>query len=157
MKSRYRFTFLILALIAFGAIFLKEDLVPVDNPAFDKADIAWMLTASGLVLLMTPGLSFFYGGMVSKKNIISTMLQSFISLGVVTLLYVIVGFSLCFGDSYYGIIGNPFQYFFFRNVGLNINESLAPTIPILLFAIFQLKFAIITPALITGSFSRKLK
>ena len=157
MKSRYRFTFLILALIAFGAIFLKEDLVPVDNPAFDKADIAWMLTASGLVLLMTPGLSFFYGGMVSKKNIISTMLQSFISLGVVTLLYVIVGFSLCFGDSYYGIIGNPFQYFFFRNVGLNINESLAPTIPILLFAIFQLKFAIITPALITGSFAERVK
>jgi Amt family ammonium transporter len=157
MKSRYRFTFLILALIAFGAIFLKEDLVPIDNPAFDKADIAWMLTASGLVLLMTPGLSFFYGGMVSKKNIISTMLQSFISLGVVTLLYVIVGFSLCFGDSYYGIIGNPFQYFFFRNVGLNINESLAPTIPILLFAIFQLKFAIITPALITGSFAERVK
>jgi Amt family ammonium transporter len=157
MKSRYRFTFLILALIAFGAIFLKEDLVPVDTPAFDKADIAWMLTASGLVLLMTPGLSFFYGGMVSKKNIISTMLQSFISLGVVTLLYVIVGFSLCFGDSYYGIIGNPFQYFFFRNVGLNINESLAPTIPILLFAIFQLKFAIITPALITGSFAERVK
>jgi Amt family ammonium transporter len=157
MKSRYRFTFLILALIAVGAIFLKEDLVPVDNPAFDKADIAWMLTASGLVLLMTPGLSFFYGGMVSKKNIISTMLQSFISLGVVTLLYVIVGFSLCFGDSYYGIIGNPFQYFFFRNVGLNINESLAPTIPILLFAIFQLKFAIITPALITGSFAERVK
>jgi Amt family ammonium transporter len=157
MKSRYRFTFLILALIAVGAIFLKEDLVPLDTPAFDKADIAWMLTASGLVLLMTPGLSFFYGGMVSKKNIISTMLQSFISLGVVTLLYVIVGFSLCFGDSYYGIIGNPFQYFFFRNVGLNINESLAPTIPILLFAIFQLKFAIITPALITGSFAERVK
>jgi len=157
MKSRYRFTFLILALIAVGAIFLKEDLAPLDTPAFDKADIAWMLTASGLVLLMTPGLSFFYGGMVSKKNIISTMLQSFISLGVVTLLYVIVGFSLCFGDSYYGIIGNPFQYFFFRNVGLNINESLAPTIPILLFAIFQLKFAIITPALITGSFAERVK
>ncbi len=157
MKSRYRFTFLILAIIAFGAIFLKEELVSVDNAAFDKADIAWMLTASGLVLLMTPGLSFFYGGMVSKKNIISTMLQSFISLGVVTLLYVIVGFSLCFGDSFHGIIGNPFQYFFFRNVGLNINETLAPTIPILLFAIFQLKFAIITPALITGSFAERVK
>ena len=106
---------------------------------------------------MTPGLSFFYGGMVSKKNIISTMLQSFVALGVITILYVFVGFSLSFGDSWHGIIGNPFTYFMFRNVGAAPNAALAPTIPLLLFAVFQLKFAIITPALITGSFAERVR
>jgi Amt family ammonium transporter len=106
---------------------------------------------------MTPGLSFFYGGMVSKKNIISTMLQSFIALGVITLLYVCFGFSLCFGESFYGLIGNPFTYFMFSGVTLKVHPILSPTIPFLLFAIFQLKFAIITPALITGSFAERVK
>lgn len=73
----------------------------------DNADTAWMLTASALVLIMTPGLAFFYGGMVSKKNVISTMLQSFISMAVITVLWVMIGFSLAFGDSIGGIIGNP--------------------------------------------------
>src|SRR5664280_180712 len=71
-------------------------------------DTAWMLTSTALVLLMTPGLAFFYGGMVSKKNIISTMLQSFISMAVVSVVWVVVGFSLSFGDSIGGFIGNPF-------------------------------------------------
>lgn len=94
---------------------------------------------------------------MSKKNIISTMLQSFIALGVITLLFVIVGFSLCFGDSFHGLIGNPFQYAFFKNVGFAIEPKFATTIPLILFAIFQLKFAIITPALITGSFAERVK
>jgi Amt family ammonium transporter len=85
------------------------------------------------------------------------MLQSFIALGVITLLYFVVGFSLCFGDSYYGLIGNPFQFLFFKNIGFNIIEKFSPTIPVLLFAIFQFKFAIITPALITGSFAERVK
>ena len=111
-----------------------------------------MIVASALVLLMTPGLAFFYGGMVSKKNVISTMLQSFISLGVISLVWVFFGFSLSFGDSLgkLGLIGNPFQYLFFNNIGDKDSN-----IPYLLFAIFQLKFAIITPAIITGSFCRK--
>ena len=78
----------------------------------DPANIAWMLTASGLVLLMTPGLSFFYGGMVGRKNIISTMLQSFVALGVVSVLWFLVGFSLAFGDSWGGIIGDPRTFFY---------------------------------------------
>jgi len=123
----------------------------------DSGDTAWMLVASAFVLLMTPGLSFFYGGMVSKKNIISTMLQSFIALGVISVLWVIVGFSLSFGDSIGGIIGNPMTYFNFRNVGLEPNADFAATIPFLLFALFQLKFAIITPALITGSFAERVR
>jgi Amt family ammonium transporter len=157
MRIRFVISFTLLALLAIICVFIKADFVIDETAKYDKADIAWMLTASGLVLLMTPGLSFFYGGMVSKKNIISTMLQSFIALGVITLLYFVVGFSLCFGDSYYGLIGNPFQFLFFKNIGFNIIEKFSPTIPVLLFAIFQLKFAIITPALITGSFAERVK
>ncbi|HWB65116.1 MAG TPA: ammonium transporter [Chitinophagales bacterium] len=156
MKSRYVFPFIGLAVICCLGIFYNPSVATSDTGA-SAADIAWMLTAAALVLLMTPGLSFFYGGMVSKKNIISTMLQSFIALGVITILWVVVGFSLAFGDSFHGLIGNPLTYFMFRNVGANVNPTLAPTIPILLFALFQLKFAIITPALITGSFAERVK
>lgn len=120
-------------------------------------DVAWMLTAAGLVLLMTPGLSFFYGGMVARKNVISTMLQSFIAMGVVSVLWVAVGFSLAFGDSVGGLFGSPWTYPMFRGVGLGTHPALAPTIPLALFALFQLKFAIITPALITGSFAERVR
>jgi Amt family ammonium transporter len=120
-------------------------------------DVAWMLTAAGLVLLMTPGLSFFYGGMVQKKNVISTMLQSFMAMVVVTIVWIVVGFSLAFGDSIHGLIGNPATYFMFRNVGTSTHPALAPTIPLVLFALFHLKFAIITPALITGSFAERVR
>ncbi|MBT9585866.1 ammonium transporter [bacterium] len=116
-----------------------------------------MLTATALVLLMTPGLSFFYGGMVSRRNVLSTMLQSFVAMGVVSLLWIVVGFSLCFGDSLQGLIGNPLTYFMFRGVGGSTHPDLSPTIPLVLFALFQLKFAIITPALITGSFAERVR
>jgi Amt family ammonium transporter len=106
---------------------------------------------------MTPGLSFFYGGMINKKNVISTMLQSFIALGVISVLWVVVGFSLAFGESIGGIIGNPSTYFAFKNVGSNPNPAFSSTIPFLLFALFQLKFAVITPALITGSFAGRVR
>jgi Amt family ammonium transporter len=158
MKTRYLLSFIVLSVICCLGLFYQPAELPLNlEGKVNPADIAWMLTAAGLVLLMTPGLSFFYGGMVSKKNIISTMLQSFIALGVITVLYVFVGFSLCFGDSFHGLIGNPFQFFMFRNVGLNSHPLLSPSIPLLLFAIFQLKFAIITPALITGSFAERVK
>ncbi|AEV33480.1 ammonium transporter [Owenweeksia hongkongensis] len=123
----------------------------------DKADTAWMLVSSAFVLLMTPGLSFFYGGMINKKNVISTMLQSFVALGVISVLWVIIGFSLAFGESLGGIIGNPLTYLNFKNVGIEPNPDFAPTIPFLLYALFQLKFAIITPALITGSFAGRIR
>jgi len=123
----------------------------------DKSDTAWLLVATAMVLFMTPGLSFFYGGMVSVKNVISTMLQSFIALGIISLLWFVVGFSLAFGDSIGGFIGNPATFFAFRNVGLGVHPALSPTVPLMLFAFFQLKFAIITPALITGSFAERVK
>jgi len=123
----------------------------------DKADTAWMLTAVALVLLMTPGLAFFYGGMVSKKNVISTMLQSFISMAVITMLWVVIGFSLAFGDSMGGFIGNPATFIFMKGITAGDPWPLAPTIPLMLFAFYQLKFAIITPALITGAFAERIK
>ena len=135
---------------------------PIATEAFDgvmTGNIAWMLVASSLVLLMTPGLAFFYGGMVSGRNIISTMLQSFIALGVVSLLWYVVGFSLAFGDDLggMGIVGNPMTFFMFNNVGTVPHPSLGGGLPLVLFAAFQLKFAIITPALITGSFAERVR
>lgn len=123
----------------------------------NAADTAWMLSATGLVLIMTPGLAFFYGGMVNKKNVLSTMLQSYISMAVITILWVVVGFSLAFGDSIGGFIGNPGTFFMMRGVVDGAPWKLAPTIPLLLFAFYQLKFAIITPALITGAFAERIK
>ncbi|MCO6359529.1 ammonium transporter [Roseivirga pacifica] len=127
------------------------------DPNLDGGDTAWMLAATGLVLLMTPGLSFFYGGMVSKKSVISTMLQSFICMGIITLVWVVCGFSLAFGDSIGGFIGDPTTFAFFKGVGAATQSELAPTIPFVLFALFQMKFAIITPALITGSFAERVR
>jgi ammonium transporter, Amt family len=127
------------------------------DPNIDTGDTAWMLTATALVLLMTPGLGFFYGGMIHARHILSTILQSFIAMGIVSVLWVIVGFSLSFGDSIGGIIGNPATYFMFKGVHGQTDPNLAPTIPLALFAMFQLKFAIITPALITGSFAGRVR
>jgi Amt family ammonium transporter len=128
-----------------------------NNLPIDSGDTAWMIVASAFVLLMTPGLAFFYGGMVNVKNIISTMLQSFVALGVISVVWVFVGFSLAFGDSFYGIIGNPSTYMNFENVTLSPNPEFGSSIPFLLFALFQLKFAIITPALISGSFAERIR
>lgn len=121
------------------------------------ADTAWMLTATGLVLLMTPGLAFFYGGMVNKKNVLSTMLQAFIAMAVIVVIWIVFGFSLAFGESIGGIIGSPATFFLMKDVVDGIPWPLAPTIPFVLFAFFQLKFAIITPALITGAFAERIK
>lgn len=157
-RRRFLLVIIIFGLIcSAGLIFPNPVETAVNDPAINYADVAWLLTASGLVLLMTPGLSFFYGGMVSKKNIISTMLQSFIALGTITVVFITVGFGLCFGTSWHGLIGNPLDFLFFKNVTLSTNKALAPTIPLMLFAVFQMKFAIITPALITGSFAERVK
>ncbi|MCL4551147.1 MAG: ammonium transporter [Bacteroidetes bacterium] len=155
---KYKFVpFSVLFIIAIVGAVLNYNSSHIVGGPINSGDTAWMLTATGLVLLMTPGLSYFYGGMVGRKNIISTMLQSFISMGVISIVWVVVGFSLAFGDSIGGIIGNPFTYFMFRGVDGNTHPLLAPTFPLILFALFQLKFAIITPALITGSFAERIR
>ena len=154
----------ILPFLLLSAVLILSLVIPSVNrnnvpasPAINGADTAWMLTATALVMLMTPGLAFFYGGMVNKKNVISTMLQSFISMAVITVLWVIVGFSFAFGDSIGGIIGNPATFFMMRGTLNSKPWELAPTIPLMLFAFYQLKFAIITPALITGAFAERIK
>lgn len=150
--------FALLVLVSIWGAFLPIDAkVFVADEKIVPADMAWMLTATGLVLLMTPGLAFFYGGMVASKSLISTMLQSFIAMGVISIIWVVFGFSLAFGESIGGLIGNPMTYFMFQNVGAKTDANLSPTIPLLLFAMFQLKFAIITPALITGSFAERVR
>jgi len=151
-----KINFIVLAMIVIICLVTAEHYEELTS-AIDSGDTAWMIVASAFVLLMTPGLSFFYGGMISKKHIISTMLQSFVALGVISVLWVFVGFSLCFGESIGGIIGNPFTYFNFHGVGSEPNPDFAETIPFMLFALFQLKFAIITPALITGSMAGRIR
>jgi ammonium transporter, Amt family len=149
--------FLLVAAVSLAGAFFRTAPPSVTGGAINSGDVAWMLTATGLVLLMTPGLSFFYGGMVRTKNVVSTMLQSFVAMGVISILWIVVGFSLAFGDSIHGLIGNPLTYFMFTRVGASTHPDLAPTIPLILFALFQLKFAIITPALITGSFAERVR
>ena len=169
IEKRWIFSFGLTAILAIVALFWPdaepntENFLPAESIV--TSDVAWLLTSSCLVLLMTPGLSFFYGGMVGKKNVISTMLQSFICLGLVSLIWVVVGFSLAFGDpigieidgTYYGLVGNPFTWSFFDHVGTLPHAEMASTVPFILFAIFQMKFAIITPAIITGSFAERVR
>jgi Amt family ammonium transporter len=162
MKRPTPLPFAILLVLALVALFPRSPASggPAATPAVSPivvGDVAWMLTASALVLLMTPGLSFFYGGMVGFKNVVSTILQSVVCLGVVSLVWVAVGFSLAFGDDRWGLIGHPFTYFLFDGVGEAAHPRLSPTVPLLIFALFQLKFAIITPALITGSFAERVR
>jgi Amt family ammonium transporter len=147
---------LLAAASVLAAVLPHTPPVTVGGPV-NSGDVAWMLTATGLVLLMTPGLSFFYGGMVRPKNVISTMLQSFMAMGLISVLWLIVGFSLAFGEDIGGIIGDPRTFFMFNRVGGPTHPALAPTIPLVVFALFQLKFAIITPALITGSFAERVR
>ncbi len=124
--------------------------------AQSAGDNAWMLVSAALVLLMTgPGLALFYGGLVRKKNILGTMMQSFAMMGLVTVLWALVGYSLAFGHGSSFIGG--FEHVFLRGVGLAPNTDYAPTIPEQTYMIYQLMFAIITPALITGAIAERMK
>jgi Amt family ammonium transporter len=124
--------------------------------AQSAGDNAWMLVSAALVLLMTgPGLALFYGGLVRKKNILGTMMQSFAMMGLVTIIWAVVGYSLAFGHGNAFIGG--FEHVFLRGVGLTPNTDYAPTIPEQTYMIYQLMFAIITPALITGAFAERMK
>lgn len=171
IENRWIASFALITIVSIVALFWPEAEQTTEIMSkfgsmedISGADTAWVLTSACLVLLMTPGLSFFYGGMVGKKNVISTMLQSVICLGVVSLIWVVAGFSLAFGDSlvgfeidgeYYSLLGNPFSYPFFDHVSALPLEG--ASIPFLLFAIFQMKFAIITPAIVTGSFAERVR
>ena len=122
----------------------------------DSGDTAWMLMATALVMIMLPGLALFYGGLVRRKNVLSTIMHSFFGLAIVSVVWVLVGFSLAFGPDVngMGLIGN-LDFVGFFNVGLEPSTVYATTIPFVLFAAFQLMFAAITPALITGAFAER--
>jgi len=121
----------------------------------NAGDTAWMLAATAMVFFMMPGLAFFYGGLVDERNVLSTMAQSFVAIGIISVLWIVIGYSLVFGPDHAGIIGG-FQFFMLRGVG-NTPTAFAPTIPPLLFMAFQMKFAVITPALIAGAFIGRMR
>ncbi len=152
--------FLILAVVAVAAIFIPS-LANFDDGKYSGADVAWIIVATALVFLMTPGLAFFYGGMVHRKNVISTMIKSVVAAGIVSVLWVVVGYSLCFGPTIGGFIGNPMTHLFFKGVASGapiLPGSTSPlTIPLLLFALFQLMFAVITPGLVVGAVAERIK
>ncbi|MCG9791675.1 ammonium transporter [Flavobacterium algicola] len=172
IERRWIISFTIISLVCIAGVFwpLASETNKILNQfgTLDQivpADVAWMLTSCCLVLIMTPGLSFFYGGMVGKNNVISTMLQSFICMGVVTLIWVVVGFSLAFGepmgvqigDGFYSFIGDPTSFAFMDYVNVLPHKEIASTVPFMLFALFQMKFAVIAPAIITGSFAERVR
>jgi Amt family ammonium transporter len=156
MKKFIPFGVLIIVVIL-ALVFPSVETVTVKDSQINSGDTAWLLVSTALVLIMTPGLAFFYGGMVSKKNVLSTMMQSFVCMGVITIIWVIFGFSLAFGDDIGGLVGNPKTFFMMKGMLGNATWKLAPTIPLVLFAMFQLKFAVITPALITGAFAERIR
>src|SRR6476469_3337536 len=149
--------FFVLVAVAVGAIFIPSLPNFDDAGKYSAADIAWLLVATALVFLMTPGLAFFYGGMVHRKNVISTMIKSVVAAGVVTVLWIVVEYGLCFGKSIGGFIGNPASNLFFEGVNSGAPWSLGPTIPLTLFALFQLMFAIITPGLVVGAVAERIR
>jgi Amt family ammonium transporter len=122
----------------------------------NPADTVFVLMSAALVMLMTPGLALFYGGMVRQKNVLGTIMQSFIILGIITLEWVLWGYSNAFGPDHAGIIGG-FQWFGLKGVGMSPSPDYGSTIPHVAFMIFQCMFAIITPALITGAFAERMK
>ncbi|HEU5166741.1 MAG TPA: ammonium transporter [Chitinophagaceae bacterium] len=152
--------FVLLLAVALGAMFVKPlaDFIPGEkDPQYSNADIAWVLVSTALVFLMTPGLAFFYGGMVNRKNVISTMIKSVVAAGIVGILWIVCGFSLAFGDTIGGFIGNPTTFAFFHNVKGHAAWPLANTIPLTLFSLFQLMFAIITPGLVVGALAERIR
>lgn len=155
---RDRLPFLVLLLIALASIFVPTSPIFEDSQdSYVGADIAWILISTALVFLMTPGLAFFYGGMVHRKNVISTMIKSTVAAGVVSVIWITFGYSLSFGESINGFIGNPMTHFFFKDVINGAPWSLAPTIPKTLFSMFQMMFAIITPGLVVGALAERVR
>lgn len=159
-KAKQILPFVLLVAVAIVAMFIKPaaDYVPgAADPQYNSSDIAWVLVSTALVFLMTPGLAFFYGGMVNRKNVISTMIKSVVAAGIVGVLWVVCGFSLAFGESINGLIGSPSTYAFYNGVKSGAAWPLANTIPLSLFSLFQLMFAIITPGLVVGAVAERIR
>ena len=154
--------FCMLVLLPFAAIAQDVSPAAVVTPAgtalakIDSGDTAWVLVSTALVMLMTPGLAMFYGGMVRRKNVLGTIMHSFIAIALVSVQWILFGYSLAFGPDVNGFIGN-LSWAGLGNVGLTPNADYAPTVPHLAFMIYQMMFAVITPALISGAFAERIK
>jgi Amt family ammonium transporter len=148
------FLLLLMSLFMSGAAFAQTSAP--SPPKVDSGDTAWLLISAALVMLMTPGLALFYGGMVRSKNVLGTIMQSFIALGVITIQWAFFGYSLAFGPDIGHVIGS-LKWAGLRGVGLDPFPDYAATVPHQAFMIFQMMFAVITPALITGAFAERLK
>jgi Amt family ammonium transporter len=150
MKLRSKRSLLILAFFFTGL----TGLFAADGTAIDTGATAWMLTSTTLVLLMVPGLAMFYGGLVRSKNVLGTIMHSFVAMGIISVLWVAFGYSMCFGKNVFGgWFGWNRDYFFLKGIDTNIMDA---GIPEYVFSMFQGKFAIITPALIAGAFAERV-
>ena len=152
MKKTLSLLILVGMFMMAGAAFAEEAAAPAPVAHIDSGDTAWMLVSTALVMLMTPGLALFYGGLVRRKNVLSIIMQSFIALGVISIQWVLVGYSLAFGPDVGGVVGD-LSMSGLKGVGLEPNG----TIPAQLFMMFQMMFAVITPALISGAFAERMK
>jgi len=158
---------ILVAYLVIPAMVIAEEVAPAPAaeqaaaaepalPKIDTGDTAWVLISTALVMLMTPGLALFYGGMVRKKNVLGTIMQSFIIVAIISVQWVLWGYTLAFGPDKGGIIGG-LEWLGLNGVGLEPNPDYAATIPHQAFMIFQMMFAVITPALITGAFAERMK
>ncbi len=128
----------------------------IKSSKIDTGDTAWILVSTALVMLMTPGLALFYGGMVRGKNVLGTIMQNFFAIALVSVQWILIGYSLAFGPDVHGIIGS-LDWVGLKGVGVYLNPDYAPTIPHIAFMMYQAMFAVITPALITGAFAERMK
>jgi ammonium transporter, Amt family len=164
--GRMRKFFGILLILAFlcvpGIVFAEAqsfqtgEAAVTPAPRIDAGDTAWVLVSTALVMLMTPGLALFYGGMVRRKNVLGTMMQNYIAIAVISVQWILIGYSLSFGPDIFGVIGN-LDWAGLKGVGIEPNPDYAPTVPHIAFMAFQAMFAVITPALITGAFAERMK
>lgn len=157
IRARWSMLFGMTVLVAGHLLMATDTYAQLPGPRIDTGDTAWVLMSSALVLAMiVPGLALFYGGLVRSKNVLGTIMHSFVILCVVSLVWIVVGYSLAFGPDKGGLIGG-LEWFALRGVGADPHPTYGPTIPHQVFMVFQLMFAAITPALITGAFAERMR
>ncbi len=156
MNKRTMLTLVGLMIMQMAGAAFGQDVAAPAAPQINSGDTAWLLTGAAMVMLMTPGLAFFYGGLVRRKNVLSVLMQCFMILCLVTIQWVLYGYSLAFGPDIYGLIGS-LRWAGLSGVGLAPNAVYMPTVPHQAFMIFQAMFAVITPALIIGAFAERMR
>ena len=147
---------LVLFFLITGMLFFPLNVFSETTVKVDAGDTAFVLTSAALVMLMTPGLAMFYGGMVRRKNVLGTYMQSFVVIAVVSIQWILYGYSLSFGPDFHGIIGS-LDWVGLKDVGIIPNPDYAATVPHMAFMVFQMMFAVITPALISGAVAERMK